>query len=485
FVGKKGTIWDGYDGSNMPQLTCTADNVQVRGIEFQNGTRAIAITGHDAKVVNCRFRGCDDAIWITGNRANVSNNGIYGEQGSDYSIEIYGYDAIVRKNKLSHCYYAGIYVDAMSGGTCTVTENITDSTQDNTTIMVTNASAPKIKKNRLSYGYMNGACIEVSNSDDAEICGNKIVAVNYYVIYGIYVTGNNAKVYKNTIDTVNAYDDACYGVYISGNDANVSKNKIRNCSPGDDDNTYGVYVSGDDAVCEKNKISDLAGGEGDAYGIYTSGDDASVSKNRFSRLTGEYTYPIECSGDRAVVSKNGISYYGDGYGIYVSGDDFMVTDNTVKCGAYSAQAIYTSGNATMTATARIENNKVHNIGYDGIYHSGNGCWIRYNDCKYVTGDSYYVSGDNNVVRENKSRYCQDDAFYISGSGNVVTKCVARDAARDGFDNNGAGNTYDRCKAYDCVAEGFDNSAGATSTIVTNSTFRGSRYDYCGNGNVSN
>ncbi|MBL1215826.1 MAG: hypothetical protein D8M61_20955 [Ignavibacteriae bacterium] len=63
--------------------------------------------------------------------------------------------------------------------------------------------------------------------------------------------------------------------------------------------------------------------------------------------------------------------------------------------------------------------------------------------------------------------------------------MATRAGKDGFDIDGAGNAFNECKATDCVAEGFDNSVGSTGTIATACTFKKSRLDYCGNGNMAN
>jgi len=485
FKGESGTIWDGYfAAANHSQLTATANNVRVTGIAFQNGVVPVVITGDDAKINKCDFRGSDQGVYLTGARAEVSQNLFHGQQGFTYTIEIHGPDAAVEKNDLLDNYFAGILIDAQGAGTATVNRNRQDTTQDLLTIGVFNATAPMITKNQLLHGYQSGRCIDVINCDDAEISGNRLVNINYSVSSGISVIGNNARIYKNVLDNLEIYNADHVAIFVQGNDAVASKNKIVSCSGGADSDTRGISIIGSGASVIKNKISYLGGGGDETTGIQVSGAACEVSKNKLDHFNDEYTNGIYITGNNSVVNKNKMTNFLDGYPIEVQGDDFNISNNTIKNGAYDCQAIYTSGNATGPGTALIAGNTISNLGYDAMYHAGNGVAINHNTLRHIAGIGIQVSGNNNSLLQNEVRETQNDCYYVGGAGNSLNQCSAKDSARDGFDiASGAGNVLDQCSAKGCVAEGLDN--GGTATVATNCVLKGSRIDYAGAGNMAN
>ena len=484
FKGEKGTIWDGYfSGAHNDQLIATADNVKVDGIEFQNGGLPVFITGNHGTVKNCTFNGCDKGVQIDGSDALVDSNKFLGEQGSSMTIIINGPDCTVKKNDILYCYYAGINIDAQSGGSATVTDNLIDTSQDNGYIGVANANAPMIKKNVIQNCYVNDAAIDVDTCDDAVVTGNKLLNLNYYVYYGIYVTGERAMVTKNVLDNLNCYSGDHFGVYVSGDDCVIQKNDIFSCGAGEGYSTWGVYVSGNNADVQANEIKSLAGGGDETYGIEISGNDGLVTKNEIDRLNDEYTYPIYYTGDRATISKNEIRRWLYDYGIYVSGDDFMILDNQLSHSAYGAYGIYANGSALTPGSAVISKNRLERMAYDALYLGGDGVTLENNTIKHIADDGFYISGNNNILNKNTAKDCMDDCFYISGNGNTLTKCTAKNGSRDGFDiSSGSGNSLVNCQATNCAAEGLDN--GGTTTSATNCKFKSSRIDYAGNSNMS-
>ena len=485
FRGESGTIWDGYFGAtHNGQLNATANNVTVQGIEFQNGSVPIAITGDDAQVTGCSLRGSTDGVWVDGSRAQVSKNRFYGQQGSNYTIEIHGPDSVVEKNEILDNDYAGIFVDAESAGTATVARNVQDTSQDLLTITVYNASAPLITKNKLLHGYQTGSCIDVVNCDNAEISGNRLMNINYRVVSGISVVGNNARIYKNVLDNLQISSGDHTAISVTGNDADASRNTIVSCCGGANFDTWGILIQGSGAGVMKNKISHLGGGGGGCTGIQVSGTACEVSKNKLDHFNDMYTDGIYIVGNNSVVNKNTLTNLLNGYSIEVLSDDFSVSNNTIKNGAYGCQAINTFGSATGPGTALIEGNSISNLGYDAVTHFGNGVAIQHNTLRHIAGTGVYVGGNNNSLLQNEIRDTQNDCYRIDGAGNTLDRCSAKNSARDGFDITfGAGNTLNQCEAKGCVAEGLDN--GGTATVATNCVLKGSRIDYAGAGNMAN
>ena len=488
FVGQKGTIWDGFFGAtDNAHLVATADNVKVKGIDFRHGLKPISITGDDASVTDCIFRSCDTGVLIDGARGNVSKNEFSGLENSstdEWAVEILGPDSVVRDNEVTISYAFGVHVDAESGGTTTVEGNVFETNQYYGYILVENAAAPMIKKNEMRNCYVEDSVIDVDNCDDAMVIGNVLTHMNYYVYYCIDVDGDRATVSKNVLESLNCYSGDHYGIYVSGDDAKVEKNKISATGAGEDYDTWGIYVSGADASVKKNSISHLGGGGDSIYGIEVSGDDAKVCQNDVRYLNDEETMGIVVGGDRAMVAKNDVSFVMVGAAIDVTGNDFRILDNNLKNGSYDCYGIDASGSGTSPGSAEIKGNSVYNFVYTGIYSSGNDVDMSNNKVKTCADDAFYISGDNNVLKNNSACKMWGDAFHINGDNNTLTKCVAKDADKDGFDINGIGNTLISCDAKNCAAEGLDNGGTSTGTNVRKCRFTGCRIDYAGDGAIN-
>jgi len=487
FVGQKGTIWDGYFGAaHNSQLTATADNVTVKGIEFRHGIMPVTITGDDASISGCTFRACEVGVMIDGARGDVSKNlftGLTDSNSDMWAIEIVGPDSVVHDNEVTLSYPFGVHLDAESSGTATLTCNVFETNEYYGNIYVENATAPMIKKNEMSNCHMEAAAIDVDNCNGAMVIGNVLSNMNYYVYYGIDVDGDQATVSKNVLESLNCYSGDHYGIQVSGNDAKVDKNKISATGAGEEYETYGIYISGDNASASKNKISYLGGGGEYLYGIRISGDDATASQNDVHHLNDEATYAIYCTGDRFRCEKNDIHHIMDGYGVYVSGDDFKILDNTLKKGAYDAYGIYATGDATTPGAAVIKGTSVTNFACTSIEVSGNGTDVSDNKVKTCAYYGIAISGNDNALKNNTVCGVTDDAYYIDGDNNTLTKCVAKDADNDGYEISGDANSLISCEAKNCAAEGFDNGGG-TNTNVRKCRFMGSRIDYAGDNNVN-
>ena len=488
FVGQKGTIWDGYFGAaDNDQLTATANNVSVKGIEFRHGGEPISITGDDASISGCTFRSCETGVVIDGARGKVTKNeftGLESTSSSAWAIEILGGDSVVADNEVVVSYCFGVHLDAESAGTTTFTDNEFETNQYYGYFLVENAAAPRIEKNVISNCYMEEAVIDVDNCDDAKVVGNVLSHMNYDVYTVIDVDGDRAIVSKNVLESLNCYSDDHYGIYVAGSDAKIEKNKLDFNGAGEDYDTWGIYVSGANAKVKKNKISHLSGGGDSTYAIEIAGDDAEICQNDVRHLNDEETNGIYVMGNRATVAKNDLAYLMYGYAIYVSGDDYMVTDNSLKKGNYDAAGILTEGDATGPGLARVKGNSAYNFVYTALQVNGSGVEVCNNKVKTIADTAIEINGDNNTLKNNTACKSQDDAFDISGNGNTLTKCVAKDSDKDGFDINGDGNTLIGCEAKNCAAEGLDNGGSSTNTNVRKCRFFGSRIDYAGDGAIN-
>lgn len=485
FVGSKETIWDGfYAGTDHAQLVANAANVEVVNIEFQNGSSfGVEIVGANGLVRDCVFRTVYNGVSITGTNAGVIDNEFIGQQGTSDTIVIVGPDAEIRDNGIREGNGSWITVDALGAGGATVSGNVSDTNSYYAVLLVSNASAPEVRNNRIRNTYADDAVIQVVNCNDAVVAGNELFNINYYVTEGIEVTGDRAEVVKNVLDSLNCYNDEIRCIRVAGADAVVRQNEIRNCGAGNDYDTWGVLVDGNDARVEKNLVADLNGGGDETFGIEVNGNDAVVASNKVLYLNDEYTYSIYLVGDRAVVRKNKLC--GGMYEVLLqlTGDDFSIENNTLKDATYSAVGLVVNGGATAPGAAVIRGNKLKNIVDSAFGLTGNGVIVQNNLVQHAAGTGIEISGDGNELKGNRARDTGDDGFSIAGANNSVENCKAEKCGRDGFDVAGAGNQFDECEATDCVAEGFDN--GGTATVVTKCTLKKSRIDYAGNSNIAN
>ena len=236
----------------------------------------------------CRFRACQDGIYIDGANANVQKNTFSGQREDDFSIDVDGPDAVVKSNRMIHGSSGSIEVDAESGGSASVTNNTIDTMGgDDCRILVENADGAVVSKNVFKNFYLDGNVIDVTNCDDA----------------GVYVEGHRASITKNHFENLNNYDSDIYVIDVDGNEAVITSNKIRICGAGEDYDTIGINVSGNYASVTRNTITDMAGGGDETYGVYISGTDGTVDSNKISYLNDEYTYGVYYSGDRATVTR--------------------------------------------------------------------------------------------------------------------------------------------------------------------------------------
>ncbi|MBI4880405.1 MAG: hypothetical protein HY812_12220 [Planctomycetes bacterium] len=485
FQGVKGTIWDGYySSSHHAQLAATANDVAVKGIEFQNGSSPVTITGDDALVTACTFRASSRGAAVDGARAKVSKNLFSGLRSSTGTVQIQGPDAIVDGNDVLDGHAAWIDIDAEGGGSATVTNNVMDTNHYYARIGVSNATAPVVKKNKVLNTYAEDNVIDVDNCDDAVVSGNTLSNINYSVYAGIYVAGERPTVAKNAIELLNCYSDDIRCIWVEGGEARVSGNKVRACGAGTDNDTWGIYVAGTAAVVEKNLVEDLGGGGSQTYGIDVMGDDATAAKNTVRNLNDEYALGIRLDGDRARAQKNKISNVMYWPLLEVTGDNFRIEDNAIKGGAYSSNGIDVTGSATAAGAAVIRHNKISNIVDTALRLTGDAVIVQGNVLKHVADNGVLVSGSDNALRDNKVSNTCGDGFAILGGSNSLSECTVVKADRDGFDINGNLNSLDKCKATDCAAEGLDNGGG-TNTTATHCTLKGSRIDYAGNGGVVN
>ncbi len=484
FEGVNGTIWDGfYSASHHDQLDATANNVTVKGIEFQNGLAPIAITGNNALVTDCVFNGSGYGVNVEGAGAEVSHNLFKGLYYDVDTIVILGADAVVDRNEVIDGYSAWISVDAGNGGTATVTNNVMNTNQYYAHIAVSNAAAPLIKKNKVLNTYASDSVIDVTNCDDAEVSGNTLCNINYDVYEGIYVQGERALVTKNTIENLHCYADEITCIWVEGDDARVTRNKVLGCGAGEDYDTYGIYVDGSEALVEKNLVEDLGGGGNNTYGIEVDGADMRVAKNTVRNINDEYGLGIYLYGDRARVEKNKVSNVMYWPLLEVDGNDFRIEDNVLKDGAYNSGGLDVEGVATSPGAAVIRSNTVNNIAGYGMYLGVDGVNIQGNSVKHTADEGIYLYGANNVLKDNKVSNTLDDSYYVDGTGNSFSKCTAQDASRDGFDIIGDLNSLDKCKVTNCAAEGLDNGDG-TNTTATDCVLKGSRIDYAGDGGMA-
>ncbi len=485
FQGSKGAIWDGFfSASHHDQLHATANNVKVKGIEFQNGGTPVTIAGANVSVTDCALKAPANGVSVDGANAVVSRNLFSGIRVSSFTIEIHGPDAVVDKNQVIDGYAASIDVDAESAGSATVTNNRMDTNQYNARIGVSNAAAPLIKKNKVLNTYVTGAVIDVDNCDDADVSGNTLRNINYYVYQGIYVSGERARITKNTLEMLYCYSGSMACIEVAGGAAVVTRNKVRSSGAGEDYDTWGIYVDGSAAVIEKNLVEDLGGGGAFTYGIDVDGNDAEVAKNTVRNIQDEYATGISLTGDRVKALKNKVSnvmYYPL---LEVSGTDFTIEDNILTDGAYGSNGIDVIGSATAAGAAVIRNNKVSNVAGYGMYLRTDDVIVRGNALKHIADKGFDLSGNENVLKDNTVSGSLDDAFYITGTSNSLSSCSVKNSNRDGFDIAGNLNWLNKCKATDCVAEGLDNGDG-TNTTATNCTLKGSRIDYAGDGGVVN
>ncbi|HND55221.1 MAG TPA: right-handed parallel beta-helix repeat-containing protein, partial [Pirellulaceae bacterium] len=325
FVGKPGAIWDGFfAGAQHSQLLATANQVSVRGIEFQNGDEVVTVVGEDAAVLDCTFRSGFYAVRITGARARVASNRILTMQGSDYMIDIVGQNARVEKNVMLDGYYAGIQIDALGLGTALVANNLMDTTQDDLEIVVANANAPKILRNRLRNGFSVDQCIDATNCDDAEVRANRIENVNYGVANGIFVQGARALVASNVLDGIENNTGTLTCIEVAGSNATVTKNLVRDCCGGAAMQTNGVLISGQRGRVEQNRFQGLGGGGNDTTAIWLIGDDGRAVSNVIDRFQDSSTFGVYVTGERAAIVNNRITRLMDSYVIHVGGDDFTI-----------------------------------------------------------------------------------------------------------------------------------------------------------------
>ncbi|MBI4880406.1 MAG: hypothetical protein HY812_12225 [Planctomycetes bacterium] len=486
FQGEKGTIWDGFFSDNhFDHLSATANNVTVKGIEFQNGGTPVRIIGDNASVTGCTFRGSKDGVIVDGVSAEVSKNLFSGLQRDDLVIMIDGPGAVVDKNRVEDGAGAWISVDAEDAGSATVTNNVLDTSLDNAQISVSNATAPVVKKNKILNAYASYPVIHVANCDGALVSGNTLSNINYVIDAGIDVSGEHATVTKNRLEVLYCHSGDLACIRVSGGAAKITRNKVMSCgAAGDVHNAWGIYATGNDTVVEKNLVEDLCGGGDETFGIEVIGDDTMVAKNTVRNLTDKHAAGVLLSGNRVRAQKNKISKVMFYPLLQVLGSDFRIEDNVLKGSAHDSIGLYAGGAATSPGAAVILDNTVSNVGGQGMVLAIDNVIVRDNVVKHAAGLGCQILGNDNVLQDNQTSDSLDDGFNVVGAGNSLSNCSARSADRDGFDITGNLNTLNKCQATDCAAEGLDNGDG-TSTTAANCTLKGSRIDYAGDGGMIN
>ncbi|MFH0945028.1 MAG: right-handed parallel beta-helix repeat-containing protein [Planctomycetota bacterium] len=481
FLGMPGTVWDGFIGSTHEnQLTAVSDSVQVAGIEFQNGAIPIQITGDDARIENCIFRGTDEGIYIDGARAEIVGNSFTGIQASNsLAIEVDGPLAVIKKNNVTACYSFGISVDSEGGGTATLFKNRLTSNQGTGSITVANADGPVIKKNRIVASNVSGICIGITGSDDAVVSGNMLRNLHHEVTFGIRVGGHRATISGNTLKNLNRVAGSLDGIRVIGSDAVIEENAIRGCGGGPASETHGIGVFGSNALLRNNLVEDLGGSDGTAYGLRVIGDDANFERNTVCGLFALTSYGAHCVGDATIAFKNRISDVQAGGGLHVTGNDFSLTRNRVADCGHDCVGIAVLGNPSAGGSALLDRNTVSAVGHSGIHCTSSGAQLLGNAVSWTTVAGIRITGHGNVLQDNDVQHVGNDAYLIDGNNNLLTDCAARYAARDGFDLNGTTNQLEGCSAMECAAEGLDNGGGS-GTRATWCTLRNCRIDYAGN-----
>jgi len=486
FQGLPGTIWDGaFDGAQHDQLTAVEDSVEVRGIEFQNGGRPIRITGDDAVISACRFRSNGQGVLVDGARARVSQNAFTGLQNaSSPAIDVDGPLAVVTRNRIENCTSAGISVDSEGGGRARVSKNRLRANQAGGSIEVRNADAAFIQKNLLENSSVTGGgAIQALDCDDARLVGNRLRNLDQDAAVGLRVTGARAELTRNSVINLIRPSGGFKGIFVTGEGARVIENRIEASAGGDGGDSYGIQVTGASAAVLANQIIALGGGGGTAAGIVLTGAGAAVSNNTILRLHDEFTIGIQCLGNTAVVRRNTVAEFQNGSGIFVSGEDYLISRNRVSDGAHGTTGIRTWGGATSSGAARVERNRIADLGFQGLHCQGDNLVLGNNRISQVAGAGVIIEGASNQLTGDRVKNAADDAFRINGDGNQLSACVARNGDRDGFDITGTGNTLDQCVARNFAAEGLDNGGGQ-STVATDCSLSQSRIDYAGNGGMA-
>jgi len=266
---------------------------------------------------------------------------------------------------------------------------------------------------------------------------------------GVYVTGAAGKVTRCRF-----LQGEGTATKVIGNGVLLDRNVISNT-----DGDYPVEISGDGAVVTGNVITTSTND-----GIYIAGAGSTISGNT---LTNMHDYGISVTGTDSVVSSNRMTFCGNG-GIYVYGTGATVTGNRVEWTFDNAINVYADGftvtgnqvlQATNNSYAFVITNQTAGMG--GTFEGNLAADTAYH--------GFYLQFDASSIRGNTALRCgsgKDAGFTLQGTGNTATGNRALECDGDGFLVDGNDNTFVDCEA----------SGGTDSGFVPNGD--GNRFEGC-------
>ena len=326
-------------------------------------------------------------------------------------------------------------------------------------------------------------CILLSGADDTTITGSSFVSCGYEAIAafeGDDLGGSDGLVV--TKSRFRVCGDGC--VEVEGDDAVVTGNKIAQA-----EDEQGIVVTGDNARVEKNTLTAVSGG------IFVEGASPIVVKNKVSIYSDYNAYEITCTGacTSALVTSNkatnGVDDVG-GFTVEATEAGMVVSKNSsLRAADYGFEVlgvgIILTGNKVSSSGGDIDESGFFVWGADHVL-TGNTSTLSGNDGFSVRGSGHSLTG--NTASENSGDGFDVDDFRGEEpvpSGIVLSGNTAIDNVGVGYNvattqndpigltltgNGSSGNRDDYCASIDTgtVTDGGGNSfavAGAPACEV--------------------
>jgi parallel beta-helix repeat protein len=277
---------------------------------------------------------------------------------------------------------------------------------------------------------------------------------------GVYVSGGAGKV-------TGCRFLGCEGTAtkVIGNGVLLDRNVMANT-----DGDYPVEISGDFAVVSRNVITTST-----YDAVYVTGSGATVTGNT---ITNMLRYAITLAGQDAVVSSNKMTFCGYG-AIELTGANARVTGNKVQWTFDNAINVQSDG-FTVTGNQVLQ---ATNNSYAYVISNQNdaaGGTFEGNLAADTAYHGIYIQTDGADILNNTALRCgsgRDAGFWISGNGNTVTGNKALECDGDGFLVTGDDNTFTGCEASGGTDSGFVPSGnGNTFKGCTAKGFGGQGFD---------
>ena len=250
--------------------------------------------------------------------------------------------------------------------------------------------------------------VDVSNSTNTVLSGNKIDAKGYTYIYGILISGDDFEISDNEIKT-SSDDYHANGIDIEGPATGVVKNNNITCTA--PTAVYPIYSAMSNGNISVNYTDNTIIGEGYfVCGMEVAGTNEIISGNVID-VKGNYTIGIGSAASELVAKDNVITLDASNIGDEVIWDDLGVE---------------TAGIKVNMGSALIQDNVISSDG-SGIKVKGENISIIRNNVGVDTfNSSYAISAgnisklciENNTIQFIASNYVESNAVYVGNCSNA-------------------------------------------------------------------